>query len=367
MKKKNRTVPFILFVIVFSIGYGFAEVKTSVFKESPENIPDIIWLEFKLLPNLDADRKAIKESDEKRWEEAYKKYKEDRERNEEKFRKEYEKMYSNNPEFLKKNPYKFPDFKIPKIDYDIMGIVDIKGDGQNAFVVAEILKERKFSGEARIRRYQKELGGFWKFVETIQTSGDVGINKSSGASVTSGCQPSGIFVTPIGNGMAIVIWNESKKRSKADNQKITSIVPRELKEEIKRAKEEYRKDTNVEYKEELRIAGIFIDVNGDGKLDIIANINDPKYMHMYSDGKKMPTGSRFQLFCLGNRGCEHFLLLNKRDSSWEKIPLGYTKCIGISNPKYGGIREIYMERAAAIWDGSTYKIVSHKPNWMAKE
>lgn len=355
--------------ILFSLTIIFILFAGINLLESADNKSDeIIWLEFKLPPHYDAERKEIQEADAIRLKEEYKNYEEKKKKYESKYRSEYEKMYSYNPEFLKRNPYKYQEFKAEKINYDIIAAVDINGDGanDNAFVVAEIIKEGKFIEQARIKHYKKEANGFWKLFKTIATADDIGIKKSSGEYVISGCKNSEIFIKPNKIGTTIDIIKESKK-TKTNNRKITSIVRKELKAEIRQAKLDYKKETNIEYKEELRIAGIFQDVNGDSKLDIIVALNDPQYMYMYPGGKKMPTGSRFQLFCLGEKGCEHYLLLNEGDTGWEKRPLGYTTCIGISNPNDKGVREIYAERSIAVWDGSKYKVIPYKPNWAVIE
>ncbi|MEW6609773.1 MAG: hypothetical protein AB1414_20400 [bacterium] len=328
----------------------------------------ILWPEFKLPPHYDTERKAIRESDALRIKEEYKKYEEEREKNEAKYRKFYEEMYRSNPEFLKRNPYRYQEFKPPKTSYDAIALLDIDGDGQtdNAFVVAEIFREGKFVGHARIARYQKGTDGSWKYVASINTDSDIGIKKAVDDFVIAGCQKDRIFLSPRGSGLGIYIQDEAKKL-KSDDKEIRLIVQEELKVEIQKEKSVYKKETNRDYKEELRIAGINQDVNSDGKPDIIAIMNDPKYMYMYPDGNRMPTGSRFQLFCQADKGCQHFLLLNKGERGWEKVPLGYSNCIGLSSPKENGMREIFMRRATLRFEDSAYKIVPYYPNWVMEQ
>ena len=360
----GKIINIFIFLLLFFVFYA------EPISADPINNTDkkVVWLEFKLPPYYDEDRKEIQGIDIARFKEDYKRYEEERKKYEKKYRESYEKMFKSNPEFLRRNPFKYSEYKNPKINYDALALLSIEGADSNdyAFVVADIIKEGKYAGQARINRYKRESGGNWRFISSIDTYNDIGVEMPSGNYIISGCQKSGTFISPRGNGNVIDIKKEATKVKK-DAMELRAIIDKELGVRIQAEKDKYKKETNILYLEELRIAGIFEDLNGDGKLDIIATLNDPKYMNIYPDRKIMPTGSRFQLFCRGEEGCEYYLFLNKGDNSWDKVPLGYANCIGISRANGRGISNILMERASVVWDGATYKVIPGKPNWMKSE
>lgn len=337
--RKKRTVPLLIPLIIFILFVGINIL------ESAENKSDeIIWLEFKLPPHYDAERKEIQEADKKRLDE-------------------------------------LRPLDLSNMNYEVLALVDIDRDGKydEAFVLAEILKESKYAGEAWIAHYKKK-GELWELLAPLHSNGDIYYIKSKEGRlslITNGCgirghsleiesYYAGPFNSPARNGRWIDMHKESEIMKVTS--KIVYIVKKELAFEIHQAKQAYKKLTNIDYQYVLNIAGIFQDLNGDGKSDIIATLNNPKYLYVYPDGKQISTPNRFPiLFCNAHEECEKYLLLNKGVNKWEKIPLGYTNCIGISNPNEKGIREIYTERSTAVWNGSTYKVISYKPNWMIKE
>ena len=331
----------------------------------------VVWLEFKLPPSFERERDAIKLADRKAIAEAFKIYQEHRRKNEDKYRMEYELEYKDNPDFLQRNPYKYRDFETPEINYDAIAVNEFHGKDHYvsyAFAVSKIIREGKYAGQAVIRAYKKTstASNDYSFLAEFQVDSDFGQMREDESFIIAGCLECDQYVSPHGNGIAVDV-RENSTKAKSSNSKIIAIIKRQLKEEIKREKLDYKKRTNINYHEDLRIAGIYMDLNGDKRADIIASLNDPAYMYKYDDRNPMPTGSRFQLFCMGEKGCEHYLLLNSGNQHWEKIPLGFNNCIGISEPDKQGKREkIYTDSNIFTWDGTTYKSFPRKPNWLVK-
>ncbi len=337
--------------------------------EQAELSNEVIWLDFKPAPTYDKERKEIKLSDKIYYAQEYNKYLSVRKANESTNKKEYEKQYSYNHDYLKRNPYKYPEFEIPEINYNIIAILDEFGKAKDkyAFIVSKTITESMLAGQADIRVYIKghDRNSRWRYISSVMVDSDFGIRKDSKADfIVAGCQDSGVFLSPRGNFRAINLV-ESAKKAKPDNKKVVSIVSKQLKYVIKKAKDEYKKEAGIEYNSPLRISGIFIDLNGDGKKDIIAEINDPEYQFREPDGKMMSTGSRFQLFCSSNDGCEHFLLINNGRNKWQTISFGYATCVGLSKKnKNGIIDKIVTEKATVVWNGSSYDVIKYSPNWM---
>jgi hypothetical protein len=120
----------------------------------------VVWLEFKLPPSFEKERDAIKLADQKAISEAFKIYQEHRRKNEDKYRMQYELEYKDNPDFLKRNPYKYRDFETSEINYDAIAVNEFHAKDHYvsyAFVVSKIVRERKYAGQAVIRALKNYL------------------------------------------------------------------------------------------------------------------------------------------------------------------------------------------------------------------
>jgi hypothetical protein len=142
------------------------------------------------------------------------------------------------------------------------------------------------------------------------------------------------------------------------NNKIVSIVEKELKPEITQENQNYKKNYGVKPVGDPSIAGVFEDVNGDEKDDIIVRMNEID---------TTPEGENPLLPFCDESGCDYYLLLNKGNNEWHKQLLGRVACIGWSKPDRNGARQLYTPQATFAWDGTAYKKVPYKPNWMIKD
>ena len=342
---KEKQLRFILVTLV-SFLLGGACCSYARHNDSP-----IVWLDFKLPPHYNKERKEIMEVTRKRY-----------------------------PGDLKRWS------KIKNFNFDAMAVADLDGDGKPNVALVLIAVEQQDNGfvEGRYAFYKKEKGRWLLWYEATSTGDMYYVRNDEGQLrfVSNGCAwgycvaeddvgcglsltgsgpyPSigefdyytGPYKSPARAGTWLPYFNPKPDPA------IVSIVERELRSEIANENKEYKKHYGVELGDLPSIAGVFEDVNGDGKPDIIARMND---INRFPWAENPPP-----LFC-DESECDYYLLLNKGDDTWQKEPLGRTTCVALSKPDKKGVRQLYTNQATFVWDGATYKKVPYKPNWMVKK